>query len=125
MEIQKVKLLGQEHAVVAPSFAEREEIALAYATTRPRGGVALLRAYAAAIGLSTRIGRQCKVDYAACKCDPLVYGGQVYGWLRERKVSPEEIAVAGLVCVQAAVTAMAPREPEVQAAADFTGPAEG
>lgn len=133
----KILLLGEHHALVLPEWAEREELAIAYAdlirrvdqvegaTIHPQ----LLRVYSAAIGLSIpRIGRRAKeadarTDYLKCGCMPLEYGGRVYGFLRGAGASPTEIQDAGLRCLEAVGNALAPRQEEVEASANFTGAA--
>lgn len=117
MEAPKsIALLGQSHAVTMPDFATREELFLAYGETYERGGVPLLRAFAAAIGLCTRIGRLAQIDYAATKYDVLGYGGQVYSWLREKGVSQAEIRDLGLPLILQIHAGLFPRKDERDAA---------
>ena len=108
-----------------PSFAEREELAIAYNDTHQRGGLALQRAFCAALGLCTRIGRECGTTYHQHKYDALGYGGAVYGWLREQGATPKQIAEAGLPCIIACCEALAPRQPEVADKVVFSGPPGG
>lgn len=117
-----VKLLDQDHAVTLPPFAEREEIAVAHTRALRGNGGTLPRASAAAIGLCTRIGRLSGVDYAACGCDPLVYGGRVYGWLREKGATLDDILIAGRVVVEQVNAALYPRKAEVDAQVGFSDP---
>lgn len=116
-EPQRVTLLGEQHAVTLPDFAAREELLVAYGDLRHRRGVAVLRVYAAAIGLCTRIGRRSEADFARHRFDVLAYGGEVYGWLRERKATPEQIAQAALPIICVIGVELYPREVEVDAAA--------
>lgn len=117
--ITKVNLLKRQHAVILPGYAEREEIAAATWTVQrsksPRAGHALLRIYAACIGLSTRLGRESGVDYGDCSCDPMVYGGRVYGWLREQGATAEEVSTAGIEILKVVLESLFPREVEVEA----------
>lgn len=110
----KVKLLG-EHAVTLPDFAAREELLVAYGESQKRKGVALLRAYAAFLGLCTRLGRRAGADYGQHRFDALSYGGQVYGWLREQGLSTSEIAAAAVPLVEVVSEATFPRESEIAA----------
>lgn len=116
-EIVKVSLLGREHHVVMPDYAAREELMVAYGESAKKGGVALLRVYAAALGLCTRIGRESGADYAKHRFDCLSYGGEVYGWLRGQKVTPAEVAQAAIPVIIAVSQATFPRQDEVDAAA--------
>jgi len=121
MSAFKVKLLGAEHTFLLPPCAEREELAVAFSDANKRGGMARLRVYSAALGLCTRVGRQSSVDYASCKCDPLVYGGRVYGWLREQGASAADVAEAAVPVLTAVMEALAPREAAIEAQEDFSG----
>lgn len=130
-----VLLIGERHGLLLPEWAEREELAIAYAdlirrldqiegaTIHPQ----LLRIYSAAIGLSVpRIGRRAKeadpkADYLKCGCMPLEYGGRVYGWLRGAGATPAEIQEAGLRALELVGDGLAPRRAEVDEAANFTG----
>ncbi len=97
----KVQLLGRAHTVATPqSLIEQEEIYIAWreASEKPRG-LRIIRAAAAVVGMCTRIGRESGVTYAEAGCDPLVYGGKVYDWLRTQ--GPK--AVDGLVVAAKAI----------------------
>jgi hypothetical protein len=120
-----VELLGREHAVRLPLFAEREELVSAAVEASRRGLNAQLRVLSAAIGLGTRLGAESGADYAATRCEPLVYGGLVYGFLRERGATPVDIRTAGKIVLDAMALSLAPRESEVAAAQVFTRPSEG
>lgn len=112
----RVELLGRAHVVTLPDFAAREELVIAYAEVRKRPA-SLLRVYSAAIGLCTRIGREAGADYAECRFDVLAFGGKVYGWLREKGVAPDAIAVAAVPLIVQVSEATFPRQGEVDAAA--------
>lgn len=116
-EPQRIALLGEHHAVTLPDFAAREELLVAYGEVRKRGGIALLRVYAAAVGLCTRVGRRSEADYTRHRFDVLAYGGEVYGYLRKQKATPEQIANAALPIIAAIGAELYPRESEVDAAA--------
>lgn len=112
-----VEILGEKHTVTLPDFACREELIVAWGDARSRKGVALLRVYSAALGLCTRLGRRSSADYAKHRFDLLSYGGEVYGWLRERGVTPAQLAEAAIPVIVAATEATFPRPGEVDAAA--------
>ena len=116
-EPTKVDLLGRSHAVVMPDFAAREELVVAYGEAMRRKGVALLRVYAAALGLCTRLGREAEADYGAHRYDVLSYGGAVYSYLRGQGVSTQDLAAAAGPVVVAVLSATFPRAAEVEAAA--------
>lgn len=120
-----VKVGKRTIPVALPDFATREELAIGWHEAAKRGdGLGLRRVAAAALGLCTAIGRQSRQDYAASKCDPLAYGGGVYGWLREQKVETANIVEAGGECVRLCAEALFPRAPEVAEKADFFGDGE-
>jgi len=120
-----INLLGREHAVRLPLFAEREELVTAAVEASKRGLNTQLRILSAAIGLGSRLGAEAGADYVATRCEPLVYGGLVYGYLREKGATPSDIRTAGKTILDAVVLSLAPRESEVAAAQDFTRPSEG
>jgi hypothetical protein len=122
---KKITVGSTELTVTLPGFAEREELIVAWhtASTRDGGEMALRRVSAAALGLCTSTGRRAKVDYGACGCDPLVYGGRVYEWLHGQKVALSDILIAGGELVSICVAASFPREAEVAATEDFSGAA--
>lgn len=119
----KVTLLGRSHAVAAPpSIIEQEELYLAWRDARKsRGGRGIPRAAAALVGMCTRIGREAGVSYAECGCDPVVYGGRIYDWLRT-----QPNGVDGLVAAADAISPVLMRAlVALQGAskqADFSGP---
>lgn len=112
MDAEQIELLGRKHGVLLPDFATREELVASFAATTSRGGTAVLRCYAALIGLCTRIGRESGADYAAHRFDPLAYGGQVYGWLREQDVSVANIGTVGIRLLNMVVLETFPRKAE-------------
>lgn len=109
-----VSLLGKNHHVVLPDFATREELIVAYGESAKKGGVALLRVYAAVLGACTRIGREADADLAACRYDILTFGGKVYSYLREQGVSPKDIADQALPVVILIGNSTFPRQNAVE-----------
>lgn len=118
MEPVKVKLLGREHTVVLPGFAEREELATARheVATAKLAPFAKFRRLAAAVGLCTRIGRESGQTLSAHGWDLLSYGGAVYGWLREHGAEPKDLVAPGFACMEACAGNLFPRKSEVDAA---------
>lgn len=123
-ETPHIDVGGRKHAVIMPDFAAREELLVAYGGARDRGGVALLRVYAAAIGLCTRLGREAGADYGAHRYDVLAYGGAVYGWLRQGGASVKLIAELGGPLIVSVSESLYPRQSEVDAAAGNSGAGE-
>jgi len=113
-DFKQINLLGRKHAVIVPDYAASEELVVAYRSVVDRGGVALMRVYAAAIGLSTRLGKESGADYAASRFDVLAYGGAVYGWLRKQKVEIKEIAAIGVEIIQTVADSTFPSDVEVE-----------
>ena len=113
----KVDLLGRSHTLTMPDYSTREELIVAYGDCRNRGGVALLRAYSAALGLCTRLGREAEADYAKHRFDVLSYGGEMYSWLRGKGLQPKDIAQAAVPIIVAVSQATFPRQGEVEDAA--------
>lgn len=111
----RVTLLGEQHALVLPDFATREEIATAYVDARNAPANVQLRALSAAVGLCTRIGRHAGADYAAHGFRVLSYGGEVYSYLRSNGATPAQIAEAAATIVRAISDGLWPRRQEVQA----------
>lgn len=121
--LPKIKLLGENHAVILPKICEREELLLAFGPASQSGGMPLIRVHTAMIGLCTRIGRKSGIDYFACNCSPLKYGGEVYSWLRSQSPPPsqEEIVLAGVEITKLLAASTFPRESEVREQTDFFG----
>lgn len=113
----KVALLGRDHTVTLPDFAAREELLIAYGENRHRKGVAVLRVYSAMLGLCTRLGRESGADYARHRFDVLAYGGEVYGWIRQRGGSPADLATAAAPLLAALSENLFPSDAEVAGAA--------
>lgn len=118
-----IKLLGKDWAATLPDFATRDEICLAWSES-DGGKVRRLRVYAAFIGTCTPVGRASKANYLQSKCDPYVYGGQVYQWLREKGCRPEDVRTAGKALFEMVAMNLAPRAAEVIEKADFIPPPE-
>ena len=116
-----IKLLGKDWPATLPDFATRDEICLAWAESEG-GKVRLLRIYAAFIGLCTPVGKAAKLNYIQLKCDPYVYGGHAYQWLREKGVKPEDVRAAGVALLPFLTRSLAPRAAEVIEQTDFIPP---
>lgn len=123
----KVKIGETELSVTLPDFATREELVMAWHEAGQGDGLHMpqRRVAAAAIGLCTSTGRKAKLDYAKLGCAPLVYGGAVYGYLREQGVDAAAIRLAGAELVVLCAESAFPREKEVEETANFTEPVAG
>jgi hypothetical protein len=120
-----MQIAGKDYVVALPDFAVREELVAAYADASKRGGSALMRAYGAFLGLCCPLlGKAAGADYQAARFDPLAYGGRVYGYLREKGVTPADVSAAAVPIVVQVVEATFPRQSEVDAALG-NSPAEG
>lgn len=110
-----IDLLGSSHPWTLPErFTERDELAHAIATHRPRGA-------AACLGLCCpSLVPDGPARYAAARYDALEFGGVVYGLLREAGAGPVEIIVAGGEIANALLLALYPRAAEVEEAEGFT-----
>jgi hypothetical protein len=110
-----IDLLGSAHPWTLPErFTERDELAHAIATHRPRGA-------AACLGLCCPdLVPDGPARYAAARYDALEFGGVVYADLRQRGASPAEIITAGVEIANALILALYPRAAEVEQAEDFT-----
>lgn len=110
-----IDLLGSAHPWTLPErFTERDELAHAIATHRPRGA-------AACLGLCCPdLVPDGPARYAAARYDALEFGGLVYADLRQRGASPAEIITAGVEIANALILALYPRAAEVEQAEDFT-----
>lgn len=124
-EPARVTLLGEQHAVVLPDFATREEIAVAYVDAQKAPPNVQLRALSAAIGLCTRIGRRAGADYAAHNFRVLAYGGEVYSHLRTAGATPAQIAEAATAIMRLVTDGLWPRRAEVQAELGNSGGGAG
>ena len=104
-----IDLLGSAHPWTLPErFTERDELAHAIATHRPRGA-------AACLGLCCPdLVPDGPARYAAARYDALEFGGLVYADLRQRGASPAEIITAGVEIANALILALHPRAAEVE-----------
>lgn len=119
----------KSHAVLVPKdFATRDELLDAWAPLARKGDRVIVRVCAALIGACTRIGRYAEQDkvptYEGCDCNVMRYGGAVYTWLIAHGATVEDIVRAGGEVAVVLHASRAPREAEVKAQADFTGPPE-
>ena len=112
-DLPTVSLLGRVHVVSMPDLAACEELLAAIGETRGRTGSARLRAFAACLGLCTRLGREAGADYAALRFDPLAYGGAVYSYLRTQGADHASIATAAVALLAPLGDAAFPRKTEV------------
>lgn len=103
-----------------PGFADREDLVAAYAEARTREGLALARVYAAAIGMTTRIGREAGTTFEAHNCNVFAYGGVVYNHLRERGVEVLVMGREGAKVMDAIFESLPPAAAEVAAAEVFS-----
>ena len=109
-------------AVAEEFLAARDHALDVYGADIEAGRPLVLRTQAAALGLSTDIGKRAGVSYAGCGYSMLAYGGAIYSYLRAKGVSAGGIMDAASPCSQAILLSIAPREPEVASAANFTVP---
>lgn len=117
--IETVAILGRQHVASLPNFAARESLVLAAYEWSDAADHRGYRIYAAAIGLSTGLGRAAKADFARSKYDILTYGGDVYSWLREQGATAVQIVEAGLPLVRSYAEAIFPRQAEVEEVVGF------
>ena len=123
--MDKIHLLGKDHAITLPDFTAREELLVAYHEGNTRKGITLLRAYSAILGLCTRLGRSCGADYGKHRFDALAYGGEVYGWLRQQGATQADIAAQAIPVLTLLVEKSFPTVAEVETAkGNFEGRAE-
>lgn len=114
---------------IPPSHTDRGDLVTAYANAleaaEAGGGSALARVYAAVIGLSTRVGRDSRVDFGACNCNVLVYGGRILDWLHDQGALATDIANAGAEITSRIIDTLAPSADEVAAAEKNSAAREG
>jgi len=121
----------QEYTVAVPAlFIDRESLVISYQRAIERTGepMSLVRAAGALIGRCSSLGRAAKADWSACGCDPRVYGGEVYSFLREQGCTVQEIGAAGKVCYDeclATLTSRPSMEVIERRAGESTPPAPG
>lgn len=105
------------HVVTLPaSHADRQDLVVSYFASKERDGMARARVYAAAIGLTTRIGRESGVTFGGCDCNVFVYGGKVFDYLHAQGVEPAHIGTAGGAILDRIFEVLAPSADEVKAA---------
>lgn len=120
MEQDTVKLKDTDHKIELPPFAEREDIAIAYGAEakRPRRQA---RALAGALGLCVpALGLGGLELYEKLDHDLVRYGGRVYSAAMADGHTREELMGASAACFSAVCGSLFPREPDVEAAANFT-----
>lgn len=116
MDLVKISLLGEHHAVALPNFATREELVTKFSEVKDRKGGPVLRVCGAMLGLCTRLGSRAGADYAKHEYNVLAYGGEVYSWLRQQGVSPEEVVRAAGPVLELLARSLFPSDAEVAAA---------
>ena len=117
-----IALLGKNHAITLPPFAEREDIAITYQaeTKHPRRQS---RALAAALGLCVPefslggVSLLEELDF-----DLVKYGGRVYSAAMAKGAKRDEIITAAVDCYRVVCESLFPREAEVDTAENFTAP---
>ena len=115
-----VKLKDTDHKIELPPFAEREDIAIAYGaeTKHPRRQA---RALAGALGLCVpALGLGGLEAYEELDHDLVKYGGRVYSAAMAEGYTQAELMAASAECFTAVCGSLFPREPDVEAAANFT-----
>ena len=120
-----VELLNARWPVIRPSFATIEEVtqaalAACNGVSTPGGLARFNRTYAAVLGICTQIGEKAGANWERSLCNPLVYGGQVYSYLREQGLTSDEIAPAAQPLVRWLLATAFPRKQEIKAKADFS-----
>lgn len=124
MAQETVSLKGEDHPIVLPPFAEREDIAIGY-TSEAKKPRRQQRALIGALGLCVPALDLGGVDlYEELELDIVKYGGRVYSQAMERGYKRDEIINAAVKCFGAVCQSMFPREKDVEAKANFTDPQE-
>ncbi len=114
-----IDLAGKSYPITLPDFATREDIALAWHTAATAAdGSALRRVAGAAVGLCSPAGRRAGASFDGTGL--LLYGGKVYGWMREQGMTVEAVLGVGADVVKLCADSVFPREAEVEARASFS-----
>lgn len=98
--------------VALPLYVDREALLTQWHRAREEGAepAAMQRVCGALIGrCAPFIGRASKADWNGCGCDPRVYGGVVYSYLREQGMSVEEVGEAARTIVGLIVESLTAR----------------
>jgi hypothetical protein len=126
MEPLKITLGRTSWPVTLPEFAIREELVVAWGACPDDDFMRLRRVAAAAVCLSTQIGKRARLDYGKHRCDVVVYGGAAWGFLHEQGETLQEVVTAGAQIVSAIALELAPRASEVADRSGFSeAPADG
>lgn len=91
----------QSYAIVPPPlFIDRESLVIFWEESLAANSetMALGRAAGALLGRCSGLGKAAKADWVRAGCDPRVYGGEVYSFLREQGCTLEEVLAAARVC---------------------------
>jgi hypothetical protein len=119
-----ITISGKAYPVTLPDFATREDVAMAWHDAASKSdGPRLRRVAGAAIGLCTPVGRLAGASFDGSGL--LLYGGKVYGWMRERGATIPAIVEAGGEVVSVCSDGLFAREAEVEARAGFSDPSGG
>lgn len=119
-----IDIAGTSYPITLPDFATREDIALAwYTSASAADGPALRRVAGAAVGLCSPAGRRAGASFDGNGL--LLYGGKVYGWMREQGMTVEAVLTVGADVVKLCADSVFPREAEVEARASFSDPNGG
>ena len=117
-----IALLGRDHPISLPPFAEREDIALTY-TAEAKHPRRQTRALSAALGL-------CVPEFSLggvslledLDFDLVKYGGRVYSAAMAKGAKRDDIIMAAVDCYRVVCESLFPREAEVDTAENFTDP---
>ena len=120
-----VTILGQKWPVSPPSgpngFTAAEEWMEEVNTNREDSG---LRIMGAAIGLTTSVMSDSGITLEKSGYKILRYGGEVYGYLRQKGASANELLAAAPHCYKALTSLTTPSKKEVEEKQDFTSGGE-
>ena len=119
-----IDIAGTSYPITLPDFATREDIALAWYTSASAADASTLRRVAgAAVGLCSPVGRRAGASFDGNGL--LLYGGKVYGWMREQGMTMEAVLTVGSDLYKLCADSVFPREAEVEARASFSDPNGG
>lgn len=118
----EIEVGGFALPLVAPaSFALREDVISTWDAAT--GSAQIRRAFGFALGSCCReLGRRSGARYDGAS--PLLYGGDVYDYLRKCGVTSEAISAAAHIAFSLCVKSLTINEPAVSAREVFTGPSE-
>lgn len=125
-----VEILGARWPLIRPCFATIEEVGQAalracQEVAQVGGQGRFYRTYAAVLGVTTQLGDKAGANWERAQCNPLVFGGQVYSYLREKGATADQIATAAQPVVVWLLAEAFPREAAIKAQENFTGAGGG